>query len=212
MQSYILWSTDPVGGFVPFDTAAWNSLPKKNVPEGGEVIDALPGWPYAIIGPGYVIKGKDHYAIIPSTLGGRAGVFYATWDDDPEDWTPAEFYAKLYFIPDPPVARDGNGVWNTVGWRNQFYKNPTDPRPGYKPGDDLPVERDFDIFNWSDFAPPGQTRKISDLNANQLKSLYNNRPEIRHGITLDQTLTDAHELVIDQNKHLAHYKNWIPQG
>lgn len=109
MKLLIQWSLSHPQSWTEIDSSEWTALPKKPVPSGGEVIDDEPGWIRDVCIQGITFSPSDHVAI--ETIGDNVKV--TSWCDDPNDYEPAKFYARVTVIhpvrPDPKLG----GALNT---------------------------------------------------------------------------------------------------
>lgn len=199
MKLYIQWTTDPPTDWVQIDSSEWASLPKKPVPTGGEVIDSTPGWVHAI-NCGATIMSADHY-VVQDLANNKTMVM--GWNDDPDDYDPADFWAEMWLIDSvmtevPRLGPGANGVYQLrkFGGANIL---PTSPEPeGIRylertPFDDMVLP-----------GQQGQQRRFADMNAQQLNNLYNNSL-VKHGIGTSDALHEAHVAI--RTPHT--YMEWL---
>lgn len=105
MRIQVQWTTTPIGDWQWHDSADWDILPFKPEPVGGEILDAVPGWIYALNVQGVIFNG-DHYAIEQNPEFIKVSV----WNDDPGDFTPDQYYGSVWtFYP----ITNQNGKPNT---------------------------------------------------------------------------------------------------
>lgn len=108
MKVLVQWATLTPGDWQEHDSAAWESLPAKPEPRGGEAVDDALGWVNRLNVQGVEFTG-DHYAVEHL----RNGCRVICWDDDPADIPPDEFCARVWtFRPLAPDPRIG-GRYNT---------------------------------------------------------------------------------------------------
>lgn len=195
MKVYVQWTTDPAQDWVEIDSSEWNALPKRPVPTGGEVIDDQPGWVWSINCQGLMLQGFDHYAV--ADIGDET--MMAGWRDDDQDPSFDDFVAKVWFFKDPAPDPGIGGRPNTVQRQLIFHGDII----GQKWSGVTLQRTVLDVFD--NFAIPGQSRRYSELNQNQLAALYQNRDEIRHGINVSEELMQAH---IDAQT-LHGWREWI---
>jgi len=74
------------------DSSRWALAPTKPLPNGDEVIDDLPGWPYQICLQGVTFQA-DHYAV-EELENGVVTVTY--WNDDEEDYPEGEKFGSAW--------------------------------------------------------------------------------------------------------------------
>lgn len=141
MKVDIQWTLNNPAGWVEIDVRssgplrkAWENLPAKPVPVGGEVIDNVPGWIFDINCQGIHFGGSDHYAIEPVS----GGLRITTWNDDPEDYPVGTRTATRWTLLDPAF----DSVVNQVNTRQsrEFW------------ADDL--VRWPDALPYAEFVPP----------------------------------------------------------
>lgn len=107
MKLLVQWATKHPQGWVELDSSEWHALPKKPLPVGGEEIDDAPGWLSNICIQGMGAGAADHVAV--EHLGDSVRV--TQWCDDPEDYGPSQFYARvLTFRPPKPDPELGGAV------------------------------------------------------------------------------------------------------
>ena len=104
MKLLVQWATKHPLGWVELDSADWSALAKKPVPVGGEEIDDEPGWLSNVCVQGQCTGSADHVAV--EHLGDSVRV--TSWLDDPEDYEPGEFFARVITFhplkPDPALG------------------------------------------------------------------------------------------------------------
>jgi len=106
----VQWTRATPSDWLAVDSAAWQALPKRPAPVGGETIDDGPGWVHRVCVQG-VSFAADHYAVehVPGQ-----GCRVSAWNDDPTDYPPGLRHARVWmFRPlrvDPAVGRR----WNTA--------------------------------------------------------------------------------------------------
>jgi hypothetical protein len=170
MKFLVQWTTDPPTDWVEYDITSlqdFKDMPKKPVPVGGEIIDALPGWVMAVDVQGLTLTGWDHYT---ADIVGD-GLAVIVWNDDVAAPEFQGFIAKVwtFLIPkhDPIV-----NLLNT-DQRLDVY---TDTNPGRWDGQTTtagPVV----VHPWADFTIPKPANRIL------------------HGINVEDALFDAHKAV-----------------
>lgn len=98
MKVCIQWATNPHSKFEIIDSKEWTNIPKKNEPHGTEVVNDIKGWIQSVCVYGVTFKA-DHYAIIENPRGYPIGsVKVVMWNDDPQERTPNETYAREWFF------------------------------------------------------------------------------------------------------------------
>jgi len=195
VKIYIQWTNAVPQDWVEIDSSAWNALPKKPVPVGGEVIDASLGWVYAINCQGVIFSGRDHYAIVDVAKGTIVGGWNDDINDEPVDLWAGDLGLFEPIQPDPALG----GKMNTKQSYSVYAGSTVFARMTGK----TPANVTLDIFD--NFTPPGQTKKYSELNSNQLKNIYTQRNEIRHGILVSDQLSADHESV----RTLHGWREWV---
>ena len=113
---------------------AWENLPAKPLPAGGEAIDNALGWVFDINVQGIHFGGSDHYAVEPTA----GGVRVTTWNDDSEDYPPGTRFATRWDLLDPALD-PAVGQVNTRQTRTMWHEDQT---------------RFPDALPWSQFVPP----------------------------------------------------------
>jgi len=145
---------------------AWENLPAKQVPVGGETIDNTPGWIYNVNIQGVEFAGFDHYTGRPLDN----GVEVTAWNDDPVDYPPGQRFAHVWtFLPLRPDPRYG-GQLNTEQYLTVFDERVPSPHSGQMTSGGPVIVRP-----WSEFVVPS-TKAI-------------------HGIWVPDTLAAAHRSV-----------------
>ncbi len=195
MKIYIQWTTNPAQDWAEIDSSDWNVLLKKQVPVGGEIVDASLGYIYAINCQGVIYSGRDHYAVLDVPNGTIVGAWSDDIDDDPADKWAGDVTLFEPIQPDPAI----NNKMNTKQSFNVYAGTTIFER----------MENDSAVNvilkPFGDLIPIGQLKKYSDLNENQLKTIYSNRDEIRHGIWVSDKLAADHEAV----RTLHGWREWI---
>lgn len=103
MKIGLQWTLAAPLDWVWGDSADWGSLPFKPEPDGTEILDDMPGWIYTISIQGKRLVG-DSYAIIDNVP--VDGCTAYCWNDDPEDYTPDQFYGyAIEFLPYQPYFK-----------------------------------------------------------------------------------------------------------
>ena len=116
MRVFVQWTLATPTDWIELDIRnsgpfrrAWENLPSKPEPVGGEAINNTPGWLYDLNVQGVEFAGADHYTLRPTDT----GVEVTTWNDDPTDWPVGTRNAAVWtFRPLRPDPRYG-GQLNT---------------------------------------------------------------------------------------------------
>ena len=172
MRVYVQWTKLNPEDWVELDVRntgpfrkAWENLPAKPLPVGGESIDNAPGWITCLNVQGIEFTGADHYAVEPLVDGLRVTM----WDDDPVDFPPGTRSARAWELRAPAADARFGGQLNT---RQSLtvYDEATPSRWEGVTTTDGPVV----VRPWSEFVPPATAR---------------------HGIWIDEPLLDAHRAI-----------------
>lgn len=95
MKLQVQWTLAAPQPYEWIDSSEWAGLPFKAEPIGGEIIDEIKGWPYAIACQGIPMYA-DHYAVED----GIDSIVIYTWNDDPEDYPVGEKFGAIWeFFP-----------------------------------------------------------------------------------------------------------------
>jgi hypothetical protein len=163
MRLLVQWSTKHPRGWIEVDSKVWAALAKKPVPVGGETIDDEPGWLSNVCVQGQCTGSADHVAV--EHLGDSVRV--TSWNDDPEDYKPGQYFARVTtFHPLKPDAALGGAVNTDI--ETVFYGG-SDKFKELKARDFA----DAEVRPWSEFTPPPEAIT-------------------RHGIWVTDKLADAH--------------------
>jgi len=107
MKLFVQWATRKARGWTEIDSSEWLVLAKKPLPVGGEKIDNKPGWLNDVCVQGMCSGTADHVAI--EEIGDA--ICLTLWNDDPEDYKPGEYFARvLTFHPLRPDPELGGAV------------------------------------------------------------------------------------------------------
>lgn len=108
MKGYVQHTTDTPQGSIEFDSALWSSIPKKDVPTGGEILDDVQGWVAGLDFQGIDLSGWDHYHVLDQPSDNSVTI--TLWNDDPDEWL-GDFHAQVWelFTPQADV-RIGNRI------------------------------------------------------------------------------------------------------
>lgn len=156
------WIELEVGNTGP-SRKAWDNLPAKPMPVGGETIDNTPGWVYAVNVQGVEFAGFDHVTGRPTAT----GVEITAWNDDPADYPVGQRFAHVWdFRPLRPDPRYG-GQLNTEQYLTVYDERVPSPHQGQSTSGGPVIVRP-----WSEFVIPS-TKAI-------------------HGIWVDDSLVEAH--------------------
>ena len=82
MKIYVQWTLANPQDWSPVEVVKdpdWRTLPKKNEPVGGEVIDDNPGWVYALNVQGVRFSSFDHYSVRFAPL--ENALLVTVWND-----------------------------------------------------------------------------------------------------------------------------------
>lgn len=132
---------------------AWENLPAKPLPVGGEAIDNAPGWLFTINVQGVDFSGFDHLTGRPTDT----GVEVTAWNDDPDDYPPGERFAQVWdFRPLRADPRYG-GALNTEQYLTVYDERVPSPFTGQVTSGGPVVVRP-----WSEFVIP-TTRTIHGI-------------------------------------------------
>jgi hypothetical protein len=163
MKLLVQWATEHPRGWVELDSSEWAALAKKPVPVGGEEIDDAPGWLSNVCVQGMCSGSVDHVAVEHLDNGVRVTL----WKDDPEDYEPSEFFARvLTFHPLKPDSRLGGAINTDI--ESVMYAG-ADRLKELEAVDFA----DTEVKPWSEFVPPPEAIT-------------------RHGIWLTDELAAAH--------------------
>ena len=105
MKVYVKWTVDPKEQYEIIDSVDWDKLPKKKLPIGRELIDDEKGWIYEICIMG-ITYHADHYCVIDKP----DYVKVIHWNDDPEDYTPDQYWAREWKIYPMIIRKDGKKI------------------------------------------------------------------------------------------------------
>lgn len=149
---------------------AWENLPAKPLPVGGEVIDNTLGWLYNVNVQGVEFAGFDHYTGRPIDT----GVEITAWNDDPEDYPPGQRFAHVWTFralrPDPRYG----GQLNTDQSLTVYDERDPSPFVGQSTSGGPVIVRP-----WSEFVIPG-TRIIHGIWVNdELAAAHRNVKSLR---------------------------------
>lgn len=179
MKLLVQWATQHPKGWVELDSAEWCALAKKPEPVGGEVIDDEPGWLNDVCVQGMCTGSVDHVAV--EHLGDSVRV--TLWNDDPEDYEPSEYWARvLTFHPLKPDPELGGAINTDI--ESVIYAGPE--RCAELVALDLV---DSDLRPWSEFVPPPEAIT-------------------RHGIWLPDKLAAKHLSI----RRIVSWREWGEDG
>lgn len=139
--TYVQWATRRLADFVKIEVAEWESTPPRRVPQLGDDADDDPGWVNVLACQGVEFEA-DHYHV---EADGDA-VRITTWHDDPGDFTPDQFCARVWIFgplrPDPAFG----GRYNTDQTEIVYAGAAIIPTVA-------PAQNRF-VLPWANFEPP----------------------------------------------------------
>ena len=163
MKLLVQWATKHPKGWVELDSSEWDALPKKPDPIGGEVIDDEPGWLSNVCVQGQCTGSADHVAVEHLDDSVRVTL----WNDDPEDYEPGQYFARvLTFHPLKPDLALGGAINTDID--SVMYAG----ADRFKELEAVDFA-DTAVRPWSEFVPPPESIT-------------------RHGIWLTDELANAH--------------------
>lgn len=149
MEIWIQWSLADPRDWYKIDLTptgpgakAWEHLPRRPEPKGGERIDNAMGWVYDVACQGIWMGGVDHIWAEPMSNG---GIEVTAWNDDPEDFPEGTRWARVMtFAPDFTQTKtyyaDAGAEVRALG--PHIHSGPNG------------VPHEVEFLPWEDFDPP----------------------------------------------------------
>jgi hypothetical protein len=169
MKVLVQWALMTPSDYIEIDSSEWATLPKKGLPGPSQLgggNDDL-GWVNRLNVQGIEFMA-DHYAVEHLLDGCRV----TTWYDDPEDYSPGVFYARVWTFLDPAPDASLGGLMNTRQ-SQVVYAAPTLLQKFWDDSQGNGYEN-TELRPWDEFEPPDDSI-------------------IRHGVWLPEGLYAAHE-------------------